>query len=135
MLSLPHGIFRISVCIAVSEARNFYQVCPQQLLWLHIITGLLPSPPPQHLELTCFLAGYSPLQTGNAVAPACSEPGLVDLRHCCSFSLPDVTFCTLCNRNEVESSPVILFGDEPVKRLLGALFLAFLCSVIQTSSG
>lgn len=122
MLSLPHGVSRISVCIAVSEARNFYQVCPQQLLWLQIITGLLPSPP-QRLELPCFLAGYSPLQTGSAVAPACSEPRLVDLRLCCSFSLPDVMFCTLCNRNAVESSPVILFGDEPVKRLLGGSVL------------
>lgn len=32
-----------------------------------------------------FLAGHSTLQTGSAVAPACSGPGLVDIKHCRSF--------------------------------------------------
>lgn len=54
-----------------------------------------------------FLAGHSTLQTGSAVAPACSGPGPVDIKHCYSFFLPDVTFSTLCSQNEVESSPVI----------------------------
>lgn len=67
-----------------------------------------------------FLAGHSTLQTGSAVAPACSGPGLVDIKHCRSFFSP---WHHLFHIVQSEWSGILAchpFGGELVKRLLGA---------------
>lgn len=124
----------ISMWTAFCEARNFYWVCPQELLWLLMSTGSFSFATAVYEWPLSWLA-HAAAQTVIGVAPTCSGQGLADLTALLLLFLPNVTFSTLCQWNEVESSPVIPFGREPIKWLLGILFLAFLCTVIPTSFG